>query len=142
MEQRCHHGEVVAYNGQAFIHRSTGRVCERGGSAGYGVRPRAAREEGVVMELDEALDRLRRIADLPVDAYGPSRDVAASRLVLARLDQLAAAAERVRKLCTDVQAGYTGTASAIDMAGLVLRTLDEPATAESAVLDAYGPEPQ
>jgi hypothetical protein len=50
----------------------------------------------MTMELDEALDRLRRIADLPVDVFG-SRDVAASRVVLAHLTQVEAAIERARR---------------------------------------------
>ena len=94
-------------------------------------RHRAPRDPAIA----EALAYARHSAE----RYTVDPDGVAFRVILADRDQLAAAVERVRKLCTDVRAGYTGTASAIDMAGLVLRTLDEPATAESAVLDAYGP---
>jgi hypothetical protein len=95
------------------------------------------------MELDEARDIVDSGADVIVarlrtlDAeaafWRAEVDAERSRLCVACIvrasgradaDRAAAAVERVRKLCTDVQAGYTGTATAIDMAGLVLRTLD------------------
>lgn len=47
------------------------------------------------MDLDEARERLRNIADLPVDVFA-SHDVAAARLVTARLDTLDRRAAQVR----------------------------------------------